>query len=378
MKYYAFLCILLAVLHAWTSACDKITVGSSEESQTEPYCSAGQEHGCEAIDRNSHLLYKREEEEWDEGTETDNQAERNDSPAKNDDSSSSSQSEGCKPNKLVRIKGGVYTMGTDKPIAPQDGEGPARRVEISDFYMNMYEVSNAEFAKFVEETGYVTEAEKFGDSFVLELLLSDEVQSEITQAVANAPWWLPVKGASWMNPEGRGSSIDDRMDHPVVHVSWNDAVTYCKWAGKRLPTEAEWEYAARGGLENRLYPWGNNEHPRGEHWMNIWQGDFPHNNTAEDGYVGTAPTDSFPPNKYGLHNMVGNVWEWTADWWETRHRKNFQKDPKGPPSGSDKVKKGGSYMCHKQFCYRYRCAARSQNTPDSSASNLGFRCVKDA
>lgn len=279
-------------------------------------------------------------------------------------------------NELVFISGGVFTMGTDKPFLPQDGEGPARRVEISGFYMDKYEVSNAEFAEFVEETGYITEAEKFGDSFVLELLLSDEVKSEITQAVANAPWWLPVEEASWKAPEGKDSSIDSRMNHPVVHISWNDAVAYCKWAGKRLPTEAEWEFAARGGLEGRLYPWGNNPNPRGEHWMNIWQGEFPLENTAEDGYIATAPVDSFPPNKFGLHNLAGNVWEWTADWWTVRHSKEFQNNPKGPPSGKEKVKKGGSYLCHPNYCYRYRCAARSQNTPDSSASNLGFRCAK--
>ena len=360
------LCVFLAVLLRVRT--DEGTFStSSKEPLTESQCNAGQEHGCAAVDRGSHLFSKRStaEETKEKGVQA---ADDRDPPtAKSGDSPS---------NKLVRIKGGVYIMGTDKPIVPQDGEGPARKVEISEFYMDMYEVSNAEFANFVKETGYVTEAEKFGDSFVLEMLLSNEVQSEITQAVANAPWWLPVKGASWMSPEGKGSNIDDRMDHPVVHVSWNDAVAYCKWVGKRLPTEAEWEYASRGGLENRLYPWGNNANPRGEHWMNIWQGEFPHNNTAEDGYIGTAPVDSYPANKYGLHNMVGNVWEWTADWWAVRHRKDFQKDPQGPPSGTDKVKKGGSYMCHPKFCFRYRCAARSQNTPDSSASNLGFRCVK--
>lgn len=369
------LCVFLAVLlRARTDEGAFST--SSEEPLTESQCNGVQEHGCAAVDRGSRLFSKRSTaEEGIEGKEEGVQAadDRDPLTAKNGDSPPSSQPSA---NKLVRIKGGVYTMGTDKPIVPQDGEGPGRRVEISEFYMDMYEVSNAEFANFVKETGYVTEAEKFGDSFVLEMLLSNEVQSEITQAVANAPWWLPVKGASWMSPEGKGSNIKDRMDHPVVHISWNDAVAYCKWAGKRLPTEAEWEYAARGGLEDRLYPWGNNANPRGEHWMNIWQGDFPHNNTAEDGYIGTAPVDSYPANKYGLHNMVGNVWEWTTDWWAVRHHKDFQKDPQGPPSGTDKVKKGGSYMCHPKFCYRYRCAARSQNTPDSSASNLGFRCAK--
>ena len=280
-------------------------------------------------------------------------------------------------NQFVRISGGLFTMGTDEAILPQDGEGPARRVQVSDFFIHKYEVSNREFAAFTADTGYVTEAETFGNSFVLEMLLSVSVKSGITQAVMNAPWWLPVEGASWKQPEGEDSDIKDRQKHPVVHVSWNDAVKYCQWSGGRLPTEAEWEYAARGGLEGRLYPWGNNPLPRGDHWMNIWQGEFPEENTAEDGYVGTAPVDSFPPNRYGLHNMAGNVWEWVSDWWTIRHSEEFQIDPRGPPSGKDKVKKGGSYICHPQYCFRYRCAARSQNTPDSSASNLGFRCARD-
>lgn len=281
-----------------------------------------------------------------------------------------------KTNKMVNIPHGTFIMGNDDPVIPQDGEGPARSVEISEFLMDKYEVSNWEFGVFVNETGYVTEAENFGDSFVLDYLLSEEIQKGITQAVANAPWWLPVKNASWHHPEGLDSTVTDRWDHPVVHTSWNDAVAYCKWRGKRLPTEAEWEYAARGGLKNRLFPWGNKLMPRGEHYLNIWQGEFPINNTKEDGYVGTCPVHAFYPNKFGLYNMAGNVWEWTSDWWTIRHTPDFKKDPSGPEKGKDKVKKGGSYLCHPQYCYRYRCAARSQNSPDSSAGNLGFRCAK--
>ena len=279
-------------------------------------------------------------------------------------------------NEMVLVPSGVFTMGDNKQILAQDGEGPARRVTVTGFYMDQYEVSNAEYAAFTDETDYVTETEGFGNSFVVEFFLSHEVASGITQAVANAPWWLPVEGAWWRHPEGPDSTIGDRMDHPVVHVSWKDAATYCKWLGKRLPTEAEWEYAARGGLEGRLYPWGNNDNPRGEHWMNIWQGSFPTNNTLEDGYAGTGPVNTYPPNKYGLYNMAGNVWEWVSDWWSVRHSDTPLKDPQGPPTGTEKVKKGGSFMCHKEYCYRYRCASRSQNTPDSSASNLGFRCAK--
>ncbi|XP_039338276.1 formylglycine-generating enzyme isoform X1 [Mauremys reevesii] len=281
------------------------------------------------------------------------------------------------PSQMALIPTGMFTMGTDEPEIQQDGEWPARKVHVSQFYMDRYEVSNVEFEEFVNATGYVTEAEKFGDSFVFEGMLSEQVKTEIQQAVAAAPWWMPVKGANWRQPEGPDSNISKRMDHPVLHVSWNDAVAYCTWAGKRLPTEAEWEYSCRGGLENRLFPWGNKLQPKGQHYANIWQGEFPISNTGEDGYKGTAPVTAFPPNGYGLYNIVGNAWEWTSDWWAVHHSAGETRNPKGPSSGTDRVKKGGSYMCHKSYCYRYRCAARSQNTPDSSASNLGFRCAAD-
>ncbi|XP_023244271.1 sulfatase-modifying factor 1-like [Centruroides sculpturatus] len=275
------------------------------------------------------------------------------------------------------IKGGTFQMGTNKPVFIADGEGPARNVTLTDFYIDRHEVSNRDFEIFVQTTGYITEAQKFGNSFVLDNLISEDTKKRITQAVAAAPWWLPVEGADWQHPEGKDSTIKDRMDHPVIHVSWNDAITYCKWLGKRLPTEAEWEFACRGGLHDRLFPWGNKLMPKNKHYANIWQGKFPEENTKDDGYFGTAPVTSFPSNKYELKNMVGNVWEWTADWWTNQHSAKHQKNPSGPTQGKDKVKKGGSYMCHEKFCYRYRCAARSQNTPDSSASNLGFRCAAD-
>ncbi|KAG9332649.1 hypothetical protein JZ751_014747 [Albula glossodonta] len=281
------------------------------------------------------------------------------------------------PEEMVLIPAGEFLMGTNNPGIPQDGEGPQRRVHVDQFYMDVHEVSNQDFQKFVNATGHVTEAEKFGDSFVFEGLLSEAVKSQISQAVAAAPWWLPVRGADWSHPEGPDSNIADRMDHPVLHVSWSDATAYCTWAGKRLPTEAEWEYACRGGLSDRLYPWGNNLHPKGQHYANLWQGEFPTYNTGEDGYTKTSPVMSFPANGYGLYNMVGNAWEWTSDWWNVHHTTDELHNPKGPETGHDRVKKGGSYMCHKSYCYRYRCAARSQNTPDSSASNLGFRCISE-
>ncbi|XP_074168330.1 formylglycine-generating enzyme isoform X6 [Rhinolophus sinicus] len=251
------------------------------------------------------------------------------------------------PAKMVPIPAGVFTMGTDDPQIKQDGEAPARSVAIDAFYMDAYEVSNAEFEKFVNSTGYLTEAEKFGDSFVFEGMLSEQVKTDIQQAVAAAPWWLPVKGANWRRPEGPDSTVLHRPDHPVLHVSWHDAVAYCTWAGKRLPTEAEWEYSCRGGLQDRLFPWGNKLQPRGQHYANLWQGEFPVTNTGEDGFRGTAPVDAFPPNGYGLYNIVGNVWEWTSDWWSVHHSAEETLNPKGPPSGKDRVKKGGSYMCHK-------------------------------
>ncbi|KAJ6668270.1 hypothetical protein lerEdw1_015647 [Lerista edwardsae] len=231
---------------------------------------------------------------------------------------------------MASIPAGVFTMGTDEPAIRQDGEWPARRVHISHFYMDRYEVSNAEFEKFVNATGYLTEAENFGDSFVFEGMLSEQVKTGIHQAVAAAPWWMPVKGANWRHPEGPDSDILNRMDHPVLHISWNDAVAFCTWAGKRLPSEAEWEYSCRGGLENRLFPWGNKLHPRGQHYANIWQGEFPSSNSGEDGYKGTAPVTAFPPNGYGLYNVVGNAWEWTSDWWTVSHSAN---ETYNPPSG---------------------------------------------
>ncbi|TRY67137.1 hypothetical protein TCAL_11441 [Tigriopus californicus] len=295
-----------------------------------------------------------------------------------DSSSANFDADFPRTNQMILVEGGTYTMGTDVPIFVADGEAPARRVELPDFYMDMHEVSNAEFEVFVEDTEYKTEAESFGDSFAMDLFLSQATKSKISQAVKDAPWWLPVKGANWRHPEGPDSNIENRMNHPVIHVSWNDAKAYCEWAGKRLPTEAEWEYACRAGKDDRLFPWGNKWNPGGKYYGNIWTGSFPNENTGEDGYRTTNPVTEFPPNAFELFNMVGNVWEWTSDWWTIRHSPLVvHSNPQGPKNGKDKVKKGGSFMCHKDYCYRYRCAARSQNTPDSSAQNLGFRCAAD-
>ena len=281
---------------------------------------------------------------------------------------------------MVELAGGEFLMGTDDDVGfPADGEGPVRRVELKPFYMDEIAVTNAQFSRFVKATRYKTEAEQFGWSFVFHLFLTKRARREATQAVAEVPWWLPVTGATWRRPEGPGSDIKDRMDHPAVHVSWNDALDYAGWAGKRLPTEAEWEFAARGGLEQKRYAWGDDLTPGGEHRCNIWQGDFPDRDTAEDGYSGTAPARSYAPNGYGLYDVAGNVWEWTSDWFSADyHVDGGRDDPRGPPEGDSRVTRGGSYLCHDSYCNRYRVAARSSSTPDSSTGNLGFRCARDA
>lgn len=280
--------------------------------------------------------------------------------------------------KMVLIKGGDFLMGTDDQEGfPADGEGPIRKVNISPFYIDSYAVTNDEFSEFIKETGYVTESESFGWSFVFHLFLRKHLKNPAMQ-LPRTSWWYGVEGAYWFQPEGPGSTIHDRGDHPVVHVSWNDAVAYSKWAGKRLPTEAEWEFAARGGMEQKLYPWGDELMPNGEHYCNIWQGSFPTENTEEDGYVGTAPAKSFPENGYGLYNVSGNVWEWCTDWFTNTPEFSDTINPVGPSRGQSKVMRGGSYLCHKSYCNRYRVAARSSNTIDSATGNLGFRCAKDA
>ena len=299
------------------------------------------------------------------------------------------------------VPGGEFLMGTDdREGYPSDGEGPIRRVLLDPFFIDACAVTNAQFAQFVKAANYKTEAEAFGWSFVFHSLVPPKAAATVNKAVLEAPWWWPVTGACWRRPEGPGTSVVKRPNHPVVHVSWNDAAAYCQWAGKRLPTEAEWECAARGGLVQKRYPWGDELTPDGKHHSNIWQGRFPEHNTAEDGHVAAAPARSFPPNGYGLYNMTGNVWEWCADWFSPsplpRHSPEGGKpgrgqavksglpdqpgaveNPKGPSSGAFRSMRGGSYLCHASYCNRYRVAARSSNTPDSSTGNLGFRCVRD-
>ena len=283
------------------------------------------------------------------------------------------------PEKMIKMEGGTFRMGSnsDQRIR-SDGEGPVREVKIDAFYIDPTTVTNRQFKKFVEETDFKTDAEKYGWSFVFFKFVPDKILRKNPPSPSSAPWWRGIEGAYWQCPEGPESNIADRLDHPVTHISWNDAIAYCNWANKRLPTEAEWEYAARGGLDQKTFPWGNDLTPNGEYQCNIWQGDFPENNTKEDGYLGTAPVTTYKPNSYGIHNIVGNVWEWCQDWFSANYPLLRIKDnPQGPGNGDAKVIRGGSYLCHHSYCNRYRVAARTANTPDSSTGNLGFRCVRD-
>jgi len=270
----------------------------------------------------------------------------------------------------------MATWGTSRPLIRSDGEGPLRQSPIAPFSLSRGAITQAEFAAFVAETGYVTEAEHLGWSFVFFTQVPEQVES--TQSVPGAPWWRRVDGSCWRHIGGPDcSQAEARADHPVVHVSWNDAHAYCTWAGGRLPTEREWEHAARGGLGDVRFPWGDTEPDDESNFpCNIWQGRFPTKNTGQDGYTTTAPTLSFRPNEYGLYNLVGNVWEWTADSFSLPARRvgtNYQ--PKR--TTDEKLAKGGSFLCHKSYCFRYRIAARIGNAADSSTTHMGFRVAWD-
>lgn len=278
-------------------------------------------------------------------------------------------------DRMALLPDGDFLMGSEARDAyPDDGEGPVRHVRVSSFRMDAFAVTNADFGRFVNESGYVTEAERLGWSLVFAGLVPDGVQPR--HGLGRAPWWRQIEGADWRHPEGPESSIEGREGHPVVHVTWNDAHAYATASRKRLPTEAEWEYAARGGLESEPYPWGAELEPGGQHRMNVWQGMFPRRNTCADGFYGTCPVDAFLPNGFGLYNMTGNTWEWCADWFSRTFDTNDRRlNPRGPDAGTHKAVRGGSYLSHASYSRRYRVSARSGLTPDTSSGDVGFRCA---
>lgn len=300
------------------------------------------------------------------------------------------------PPEMVFIPGGKFLRGREDG---EPSERPVREIEISEFSIGKTEVTNAQYAAFVKATGYVTVAERVPTQEQYpnadpELLVPGSATFKPIKAsfdqrewvTPHPPWWEYRKGASWRHPEGPGSSIRGKENFPVIHIAWEDAKAYCDWAGKRLPTEAEWEYAARGGLEQQPYCWGSaNQGEDGKWWANTWQGPFPEKDTGEDGFVGLAPVAQYPPNGYGLYDMAGNVWEWCADPFDPNYyEKSPDRNPPGPKWGTFengqqlKVRRGGSYLCADEYCKRYVPAARDSNPTDSGASHTGFRLAADA
>ncbi|QHK22107.1 SUMF1/EgtB/PvdO family nonheme iron enzyme [Pseudarthrobacter psychrotolerans] len=283
----------------------------------------------------------------------------------------------------VWVQGGSFLMGDAWGEGyGTDGELPLHRVRVDSFQMDQTPVTVQEFARFVADADYLTVAEHLGSSAVFHMACAAEPE-DILGFSRETPWWLTVRGANWRQPFGAagaraGDPSSELSEHPVTHVSYRDAVAYCLWAGRRLATEAEWEFAARGGLEGARYPWGNELMPHGETQCKIWQGTFPWNSTHPHGSMATAKVSSYPPNDYGFHDMAGNVWEWCQDWFSPTFYGEpaaSRANPLGPGRGEKKVMRGGSYLCHESYCNRYRVAARSSSLPDSSSGNLGFRTV---
>lgn len=295
-------------------------------------------------------------------------------------------------SKMVWIPEGEFWMGSDEKDL--EDSRPWRKVFVDGFWMDETPVTNKEFAAFVAATGYVTSAEK-----PLDPKANPGADPKLLQPAGfvfcspkekvdrnnHLNWWKLVPGANWRHPEGPGSSLAGKEDHPVVHVSWHDAMAYAAWAGKRLPTEAEWERAARGGLEKKAYVWGDIFKPGGKWHANLWQGHFPYHNSGEDGHMTTSPVKSFPKNGYGLYDMSGNVWQWCSDWYHARYYDSAPlRNPQGPEASFDpheigvakRALRGGSFLCSDDYCRRYVPGARGKNTPESGANNIGFRCVK--
>jgi formylglycine-generating enzyme required for sulfatase activity len=297
------------------------------------------------------------------------------------------------PEEMVWIPGGTFFMGADDP-SMADAK-PVHEVTVSGFWMDRTEVTNRQFARFINATGYVTIAERkpdpkdFPDAPREKLVPGSIVFTPPTGRVSlDDPlvWWRYVPGANWRHPEGPESTIEGKDDHPVVQICWYDALAYANWAGKRLPTEAEWEYAARGKLARSRYVWGNDRLPGGKWHANIWEGRFPEQNTVDDGFARTAPVGTFPPNGFGLSDMAGNVWEWCSDWYRPTYETTPRANPTGPASSFDpdeanipkRVQRGGSFLCSDIYCTRYLPGARGKGAPDSAANHVGFRCVLDA
>jgi sulfatase modifying factor 1 len=279
------------------------------------------------------------------------------------------------------IPAGSFWMGDAHGDGkPGDGEQPVHRVDLDAYCIDATTVTNTDFAHFVDATGYTTDAETFGSSAVFHLVVA-AADEDIVGRSPLTPWWRAVRRADWRHPDGARADLAGRDDHPVVHVSWNDAQAYCRWAGRRLPTEAEWERASRGGLEQARYPWGDDLlGPDGSWRTNIWQGTFPDHNTGADGWLTTAAVRTYQPNGFGLWQTVGNVWEWCQDTFNPGAYANRAADQpaRNPVEGGPypaRILRGGSYLCHDSYCNRYRNAARSANTPDSSMGNAGFRTV---
>jgi formylglycine-generating enzyme required for sulfatase activity len=292
------------------------------------------------------------------------------------------------PDGMAWIPAGSFAMGSDTHYAE---EAPVQRVAVDGFWIDRHPVTNAQFARFVAATGYVTLAERpvprerhpgLADALRVPGAAVFVVPARGGSARDPLEWWRYVPGADWRHPAGPGTSIERAGNHPVVNVAFADALAYARWAGRDLPTEAEWEFAARGGLEGAEYAWGDELRPGGRWMANTWQGRFPFDNTGEDGFVGPSPVGCYPPNGYGLYDMAGNVWQWTRDWYRPGHDPGEAVDPRGPPGpaalplhGPARVIKGGSFLCSPDFCARYRPSARQPAEEDLGASHIGFRTV---
>jgi formylglycine-generating enzyme required for sulfatase activity len=297
------------------------------------------------------------------------------------------------PEGMVLVSGGAFRMGS---VDGPNDERPQHEVTVKPFFMDKTEVTNEQWAAFVKATNYVSIAERPLSEKDLPGLLPEFVGKTVSLCLrppAGAvnlrefpSWWAPVIGANWQHPNGPESDLKGKEKHPVVHIAWIDAQAYCKWADKRLPTEAEWEFAARGGLKDQPYVWGGEFSPGGKAMANVWQGKFPAENTGADGFKETSPAGTFPANGYGLVDMAGNVWEWTLDWYRPDFYKVSPKEnPQGPDTSEDpdepgtmkRVTRGGSWMCADSYCRGYRPGARMKTAPDTGLQNLGFRCAKD-